>query len=129
MDDLAVVCAIGGGLLGLLGVVVLLEVFFGHFPLYYHKAGVYKGLFEELALEHADEVFNTNVLARGALDDATIRLDLLLLRECLLRVRLALLGEGSLVLLEELGRLFQGVLRVLTVDALVVELGGRGLHL
>jgi len=89
-------------LLGLLRIVVLLEVFLSHFPLDNHQRGVDERLLEELRLEHPDQVFDSDVLARGSLDNSSVGLDLLLLSQGLLRVRLALLGEGGLVLLQQL---------------------------
>jgi hypothetical protein len=121
--------AVSGRLLCLLGILVFLEVLLSHLPLDDHETGVDEGLLEELALEHADEVFDPDVLSGGSLDDAAVCLDLLLLGKSLLWVGLRLLCEGSLVLLEELLRFFEGVLRVLTIDALVVELCGGSLHL
>ena len=69
---------------------VLLEILFGHFTLNDHQTRVDERLFEELALEHSDKVFDTNVFTRGSYDYATIGLNLLLLGQGLLRVRLAL---------------------------------------
>jgi len=85
--------------LGLLSIVVLLEVLLGHFPLNDHQTRVDERLLEELALEHSDKIFDTNVFSRGAFDYSSVGLDLLLLSEGLLGVGLALLCKGSLVLL------------------------------
>ena len=51
---LVCLCCSCGVLLGLLGVMVLLEVLLGHLPLDNHKTCVYERLFEELRLEHAN---------------------------------------------------------------------------
>jgi|TARA_B110001450_G_scaffold237374_1_gene243562 hypothetical protein len=59
---------------------VLLEVLFSHFPLNDHQTRVDERLLEELALEHSDKVFDTNVFTRGAFDYSSVGLDLLLLR-------------------------------------------------
>lgn len=116
-------------LLCLLGIVILLEVLFGHFSLYDHETCIDEWLFEQLTLEHAHQVLNTYVLTRWSLDDASVLLYLLLLSECLLRIGLALLLKGCLVLLQELCRLFESILWVLAIDAFVVEFGRWGLHL
>ena len=76
---------VGSSLLGLLGVVVLLEVLLSHFALNYHQAGVDERLLEELALEHSNQVFDSNILARRALNHATVCRNLLLLGQGLLR--------------------------------------------
>lgn len=55
--------AVSGRLLRLLGILVFLEVLLGHLPLDDHETGVDEGLLEELTLEHADEVFDPDVLA------------------------------------------------------------------
>ncbi len=78
--------------MGLFSVVVLLEILFSHFTLNYHQTCVDERLLEELALEHSDKVFDTNVFTRGSFDYATIGLNLLLLCQGLLRVGLALLS-------------------------------------
>lgn len=83
---------VGLGLLSLFGVVVLLEVLLSHFPLDDHERSVDEGLLEQLRLEHPHQVLDADVLARRPLDDASVRLDLLLLSQGLLGVRLALLG-------------------------------------
>jgi hypothetical protein len=82
--------SIGSSLLSLFGVVVLLEILFGHFTLNDHQTRVDERLFEELALEHSDKIFNTNVFTRGAFDNAAVSLNLLLLGQGLLRVSLTL---------------------------------------
>lgn len=104
MDCLAVRSAglltVSRSLLRLLRVVVLLEVLLRHLALDDHQTGVDERLLEKLALEHSHEVLDSDVLSRRSLDDSTIGLDLLLLSEGLLRVCLALLLEGSLMLLQ-----------------------------
>jgi hypothetical protein len=104
LDCLAVRSAglltVSRSLLRLLRVVVLLEVLLRHLALDDHQTGVDERLLEKLALEHSHEVLDSNVLSRRSLDDSTIGLDLLLLSEGLLRVCLALLLEGSLMLLQ-----------------------------
>jgi hypothetical protein len=42
---------------------VLLEVLLCHFTLNDHQTGVDEGLLEELALEHSDEVLDSNVFS------------------------------------------------------------------
>jgi hypothetical protein len=71
---------------------VLLEVLFRHFTLNDHQTRVDERLLEELALEHSDEIFNTNIFTRGAFDYTTVGLNLLLLGQGLLWIGLALLG-------------------------------------
>ena len=116
-------------LLCLLGVMILLEVLLCHLPLYDHQAGVDKRLLEQLALKHSNQIFDANVLARRSLYDSTVRLDLLLLGQSLLRIGLALLLEGCLVLLKQFCRFFQSILRVLAVNAFIVELSRRSFYL
>jgi len=116
-------------LLCLLGIVILLEVLFSHFSLYDHETCIDEWLFEQLTLEHAHQVLNTYVFTRWSLNDATVLLYLLLLSECLLRISLALLLKGCLMLLQQLCRLFESILRVLAINTFVVEFGCWGLHL
>lgn len=102
-------------------ILIFLEVFLRHLPLDDHETSINERLLEELTLEHSYEVLDSDVLARWTLDDATVSLDLLLLGQGLLRVGLCLLSQGSLVLLKQFLRFFEGVLRVLTIDAFVIE--------
>ena len=90
-------------LLSLLGVVILLEVLLGHFPLNDHETRVDERLFEQLALEHPHQVLYPDVLSRWSLYYASVCSYLLLLGQGLLRICLTLLGKSSLMLREELG--------------------------
>lgn len=88
-------------LLCLLGVVILLEILLRHLSLYDHERGVDERLLEQLTLEHAHQVLDADVFARRSFDDSTVCLDLLLSYQRLLWVRLALLNQGLLVLVEK----------------------------
>lgn len=100
---------------------VFLEILFSHFPLNDHQTGIDKGLLEKLTLEHPNQVFDADVLARRSFDNAAIGLYLLLLRQRLLRIGLTLLSKSGLVLLEEFRGLFKSILRIFAVDALIIE--------
>lgn len=115
------ILSISLSLLGLFGVVVFLEILFSHFPLNDHQTGIDKGLLEKLTLEHPNQVFDADVLARRSFDNAAIGLYLLLLRQRLLRIGLTLLSKSGLVLLEEFRGLFKSILRIFAVDALIIE--------
>ena len=103
---------------------VLLEIFFRHLSLDDHEAGIDEGLFEELALEHPHEVFDSYIFSRRPFYYSSVCLYLLLLRKSLLWVGLALFSESLLVLLEQLCRLFESVLRILAVNAFVIKFSG-----
>ena len=113
----------------MLCILILLEVLLRHLPLDDHEARVDEGLLEQLALEHPHKIFNPDVLTGRPFDDSAVGLNLLLLCQCLLRIGLSLLLQGGLVLLEELLGFLERVLRVLAIDALVVEFCGGGLDL
>ena len=108
---------------------IFLEVLFRHLTLYNHETGVDEGLLEELTLEHPHKVLDSYIFARRSFNNTSVLLYLLLLSQRLLRIGLALLSQGGLVLLKELGGFFERILRILAVNALVVELCRRGLHL
>jgi hypothetical protein len=81
---------------------VLLKVFFSHLSLNDHQTCVYEGLLKQLALKHADKVFNSDVFTRWAFYDPSVCLNLLLSRQRLLWISLALLYQGLLVLVKQL---------------------------
>lgn len=89
---------------------VLLEIFFCHFPLNDHQTGVDKGLLEKLTLEHSNQVFDANIFSRWTFYDASVSLDLLLLGQSLLRISLTLFGKSCLMFLEQFRGFLESIL-------------------